>query len=148
LRGRRYLACGSGHNSLALLKRFPNAMVTGFDISSAACEDYRRNIGRPCIESDLTRPLLEPGVFDAAMVVGGVHHCVADLPTVLHNLANMLKPGGRLLMLEPNRAFVLEVARWLWNRLDKYFDAATERALTHSELVERAGAQFIPERIA
>jgi SAM-dependent methyltransferase len=142
------LACGSGHSSLALLKRFPNAVVTGFDISSAACEDYRRNVGRPCIESDLTQPLLEASIFDAAIIVGGLHHCIADLPTVLHNLANMVRPGGRLLMLEPNRTFVLEVVRWLWYRLDKYFDAATERALSHAELVERAGAQFTPEKVA
>jgi SAM-dependent methyltransferase len=142
------LACGSGHNSLSLLKRFPTAMVTGFDISTTACEEYRRNVGRPCIESDLTRPLLELGAFDAAMVVGGLHHCVADLPTVLHNLANMLKPEGCLLMLEPNRAFALELARRLWYRLDKYFDATTERAIAYSELVEQAGAQFTPERVA
>src|ERR1700737_4489299 len=48
------LASGSGHNSLAVLRRFPKAIVTGFDISTAACEDYRRNVGRPGIETDLT----------------------------------------------------------------------------------------------
>src|SRR6476660_5880416 len=41
------LASGSGHSSVALLKRFPKAVVTGFDISSSACEAYRRNVGRP-----------------------------------------------------------------------------------------------------
>jgi SAM-dependent methyltransferase len=142
------LASGSGHNSLALLKRFPNAVVTGFDISTAACEAYRRNVGRPGIQADLTRPLDNPGKFDAAMVVGGLHHCVVDLPAALDNLANMLKPGGRLLMLEPNRAFVLEGVRRLWYRLDRYFDAATERALTPSELLEHARARFIPEWVA
>ena len=142
------LASGSGHNSVALLKRFPKAVVTGFDISTSACEAYRHNVGRPAIEADLTRPLDHPDRFDAAMVVGGLHHCVVDLPAAVDNLANMLKPGGRLMMLEPNCAFALEGARRLWYRLDKYFDAATERALTPSELLEHAGARFIPERIA
>jgi SAM-dependent methyltransferase len=142
------LASGSGHNSVALLKRFPKAVVTGFDISTAACEAYRRNVGRPGIETDLTRRLDNAGTFDVAMVVGGLHHCVADLPAVLANLATMLKPGGRLLMLEPNRAFALDGVRRLWYRLDRYFDAATERALTPSELLKHAGARFIPERVA
>jgi len=142
------LASGSGHNSVALLKRFPKAVVTGFDISSPACEAYRHNVGRPGIESDLTKPLDHPEKFDAAMVVGGLHHCVVDLPAAVDNLANMLNPGGRLMMIEPNRTFALERARRLWYRLDKYFDAATERALTPSELLEHAGARFIPERLA
>jgi SAM-dependent methyltransferase len=142
------LASGSGHNSVALLKRFPKAVVTGFDISTAACEAYRRNVGRPGIQADLTRPLDNPGTFDVAMVVGGLHHCVVDLPAALDNLANVLRPGGRLLMLEPNRAFALEGVRRLWYRLDRYFDAATERALTPAELLEHAGARFIPERVA
>jgi len=141
------LACGSGHNSLALLRRFPRAALTGFDISTAACEDYQRNVGRPCFEVDLTRPLVNPGIFDAVMVVGGLHHCVTDLPTALSNIAMMLKPGGRLLMLEPNRAFVLELARRLWYHLDKYFDAATERALIHSELLALAGPRFVLEKL-
>jgi SAM-dependent methyltransferase len=142
------LASGSGHNSVALLKRFPKAVVTGFDISSSACEAYRRNVGRPGIESDLTKPLDRPEKFDAAMVVGGLHHCVVDLPAAVDNLANMLRPGGRLMMLEPNRAFALEGVRRVWYRLDKYFDAATERALTPLELLAHAGARFIPERLA
>ena len=142
------LASGSGHNSVALLKRFPRAVVTGFDISSSACEAYRRNVGRPGVESDLTKPLDYAEKFDAAMVVGGLHHCVVDLPVAIDNLANILNPGGRLMMLEPNRAFALEGARRLWYRLDKYFDAATERALIPSELLAHAGARFIPERVA
>jgi len=86
-------------------------VVTGFDISSSACEAYRRNVGRPGIESDLT-------------------------------------DRGRFVMLEPNRAFALEGVRRLWYRLDKYFDAGTERALTPLELLAHAGARFIPERLA
>src|ERR1700741_147451 len=43
------LASGSGHNSLAVLRRFPKAVVTGFDISRAAGEDYLKNVGRPCL---------------------------------------------------------------------------------------------------
>src|SRR6476619_3977310 len=36
------LACGSGYNTLLLQERFPDMHCSGFDISSAACADYRR----------------------------------------------------------------------------------------------------------
>jgi len=141
------LACGSGHNSLAVLRRFPKAMVTGFDISASACEDYRRNVGRPCLEADLTQPLGHSEKFDVVMIVGGLHHCVGDLPAALRNVADLLSPGGRFLLLEPNRECILDGARRLWYRLDKYFDAATERALAHSDILNQAGSQFSAEQV-
>ncbi len=63
--------------------------------------------------------------FDAAIVMGGLHHCVADLGTTLANIAALLKPGAPLMMFEPNREYVLQFARDLWYRVDGYFDAAT-----------------------
>jgi len=138
------VASGSGHNSLALLKRFPHVEVTGFEISSTACEAFRRNVGRPCIEADLTRPLtLRPGLFDVAMIFGGLHHCVANLPMLLENLAQLVKHGGLVLMVEPNREFVLDWVRRVWYRLDRYFDSVNERALDHSELLTEAAPYFI-----
>lgn len=142
------LASGSGHTSLAVLRRFPKAAVTGFDISRAACEAYRHNVGKPCLEADLTKPFDYPGRFDIAVIVGGLHHCVANLPAAMRNVAQLLKPGGRFLLLEPNMEFVLEGPRKLWYRIDKYFDAKNERALSHSEILCQAGEQFRGESVA
>jgi SAM-dependent methyltransferase len=137
------IASGSGHNSLALLRRFPNARVTGFEISTVACEAFRRNVGQPCIETDLTRPLsAPPGEFDVAMIFGGLHHCIANLPVVFQNIAHLVKSGGLVLMVEPNREFVFDWVRRLWYRVDKYFDSLNERALKHSELLAEAAPYF------
>ena len=137
------IASGSGHNSLALLRRFPHARVTGFEISTAACQAFRRNVGRPCIEADLTRPMaVRPGGFDVAMIFGGLHHCVANLPMVFQNLAQLVKAGGLVLMVEPNREFMLDGVRRLWYRVDRYFDSVNERALNHSELLAEAAPYF------
>src|SRR5215470_10172004 len=126
------LACGSGHNSLILRQRFPSVELTGFDISSHACRDYRRLVGRPAFECDLTKPMDVTPAFDAAMIFGGLHHCVSDLATTLQNVARMLKPGGVFLMLEPNKRCYLELLRRLWYALDRrYFDAQSEAALDH-----------------
>jgi SAM-dependent methyltransferase len=141
------ICSGSGHNSLALLKRFPRAEVVGFDISSAACQDYRRKVGRPAHEADLTKPFSLDQKFDVAMVVGGLHHCSVDLSRTLANIADLLKPGGVFLLLEPNREFVLEGARKLWYRMDRYFDADTESALAHTDLIAQAAGRFTADTV-
>src|SRR5262245_9363042 len=91
------LCSGSGHNSLYLKEKFPGLSVTGVDISRAACADYESRVGAPCMLLDLTKPGEKiSDTFDIAFVVGGLHHCVANLEAVFSNVAAMLKPGGRL----------------------------------------------------
>lgn len=131
------LACGSGFNSTLLKEYFPSVTTDGFDISSRACEDYRRNAGE-AYQCDLTQPYTPPRQYDAAMVLGGLHHCVINLPQTLANIASLVRPGGFLLMVEPNHRYLLQTVRDLWYRNDHYFDAATERALVHEELLAMA----------
>lgn len=141
------LACGSGVNTLALVARFPEVRAVGFDISSKACEAYTRNTGFPAHELDLTKGV-DPGVrVDAAMVWGGLHHCVADLPGTFRTLAALIEPGGTLILSEPNRRYALEGARALWYRFDAYFDASTEAALDHDAIAAMASEWFEPERV-
>jgi len=137
------LACGSGLNSLALLQRFPRARPIGFDLSEKACQDYRRIVGTQAYRVDLTagQPL---GIqADVAMVFGGLHHCVSNLPGTFATIAGLLKPGGLLLMYEPNARFLLEGLRRFWYRHDRYFDAPTEHALDHGEILRLAGPRFV-----
>jgi SAM-dependent methyltransferase len=141
------LACGSGVNTQALLARFPDAKPVGFDISSKACEAYTRNTGAPAHELDLTRGT-DPGIrVDAAMIFGGIHHCVADLEGTFRTLAHLVEPGGILILTEPNRDYVLEGVRDLWYRLDGYFDAETEAALDHDHIAGLAEDAFAPEAL-
>lgn len=130
------LACGSGQNSQVLLQEFPSAKVTGLDISPTACAKYRSVTGSPALVVDLTKPSDQTMQYDAAFVVGGIHHCVADLPNTLKNIAGMLRPGGVFIMMEPNSRHLLEWVRRLWYKLDTNFDAETEHALDHDTLIE------------
>ena len=141
------LACGSGQTSLELAARFPEIQTTGFDISPEACRRYREAVGCPCHEMDLTRGYHGDERFDAAIIMGGLHHCISDLPAALATVRAMLKPGGTLLMFEPNRECFLEFARRIWYRLDPYFDAETEAALAHGELLAAASGTFVPESL-
>jgi SAM-dependent methyltransferase len=140
------LACASGYNSVALKERFPEAETIGFDISARAVESYQRIVGGDSHELDLTKGELPEGVepVDAAMVIGGLHHCVVDLPGTFRTLAKLVKPGGVLMMYEPNAAYLLEKARKVWYRFDRYFDAETEEALDHDRIADMASADFSP----
>jgi SAM-dependent methyltransferase len=139
--------CGAGHNTMFMSERFPRASFMGFDISAPACREYRANTGFPAYEIDLTKPLVTDHVFDVAFVVGGLHHCVSDLRQTLENVASMVRPGGLLLMMEPNRDYVLEGVRQFWYKRDRYFDAATEAALKHAVIANLAAPWFITERV-
>lgn len=136
------LACGSGYNSLALHRRYPKILLSGFDISPSACADFARNLHRPAFQLDLTKPIPVDQKFDLAFVIGGLHHCVSDLDQTLLNVAKILIPGGTFVMLEPNSEFVLERLRKVWYRLDSSFDSKTEHALNHDDLLRSAGRYF------
>lgn len=140
------LACGSGFNSTLLKEYYPTVKTDGFDISSRACEDYRKNAG-DAYQCDLTQPYTPPRQYDAAMVVGGLHHCVINLKQTLANISAMVRPGGWFVMVEPNHRYLLQSVRDFWYRNDRYFDAATERALTHEEL-QALAPQFKPQDVS
>lgn len=140
------VACGSGFNSLLLRERFPDLHTEGLDISAAACATYSDITGRAAHEVDMTKPL-PSGItpFDAAIIVGGLHHCVADLDQALANLHALIRPGGRLYLIEPNADYAFEALRASWYRRDHYFEADTEQALSLSDLQRRASG-FSPVR--
>lgn len=141
------LACGDGHNSLLLRSVFPTVTTIGFDVSPSACAAYERNVGTKANCVNLLDPELPKVEFDAAIVIGGLHHLVADLGVALKNIRAMLKPGGMLLMFEPNAQFSLQWARAFWYRNDPMFDAQTEAALNHDRLLEAANGRFRREML-
>ena len=140
-------ACGSGHNSMAILRRFPGAQTVGFDISSAAVSAYRRTVGQPAEELDLTAGVTGDRTFDAAIIVGGLHHCVSNLSGALDTISSYLKSGSPFLIFEPSSDFLLHGLRRAWYRNDRYFDAETEEALSHRKLAHLGQALFNVDQV-
>lgn len=136
------LAAGAGHNSMDLKKRYPKAATLGFDISKKACESYKQLVGAPAFELDLTLGKAVDHKVDAAIIIGGLHHCVSDLKDTLRTVASMVKPGGYFFICEPNERCFLENIRNLWYRKDKYFEATTEHSLDHDRLFAMATEWF------
>lgn len=137
------LACGKGEASGWLRDRNRSLQISGCDISEPAAADFMSIHKRPCFVADLTKPFSHPDKYDAVIVMGGVHHLVSDLEVAFTNISNLLVPGGRLIMAEPNASYALNLIRRIWYRLDKSnFDSDTERALYHDKIFGEYGKGF------
>jgi demethylmenaquinone methyltransferase/2-methoxy-6-polyprenyl-1,4-benzoquinol methylase len=92
-------ACGTG--DLAIADRKAGAReVTGLDFSERMLERARRKAPElEWVQGDMLELPFEDGGFDAATVGFGVRN-VADLELALRELRRVLRPGGRLAILE------------------------------------------------
>jgi demethylmenaquinone methyltransferase/2-methoxy-6-polyprenyl-1,4-benzoquinol methylase len=90
--------CGTG--DLALAARAAGGRVMGVDFSERMLERARRKSGEiEWVEGDLLDLPFEDGRFDAVTVGFGVRN-VEDLGRALRELQRVLRPGGRLGILE------------------------------------------------
>jgi demethylmenaquinone methyltransferase/2-methoxy-6-polyprenyl-1,4-benzoquinol methylase len=92
-------ACGTGDLAIADLRAGADR-VTGLDFSEPMLARARRKA--PAIEwvqGDMLALPFADATFDAATVGFGVRN-VADLPLALRELRRVLRPGGRLAILE------------------------------------------------
>ncbi|MCR6629436.1 MAG: class I SAM-dependent methyltransferase [Magnetospirillum sp.] len=143
------LACGSGQNTKEVRSLFPHADIVGLDISPNACAAYRNNSGCDAHVVDLTDLSASlPSPSDAAFVIGGLHHCVNNLQAAIENISRLVKPGGVLLMVEPNADFFLNAVRDFWYKKDKWFSENEEAPLHHDAIAKMAGPFFEPEKVA
>ena len=90
--------CGTG--DLALADEAAGGRVTGLDFSERMLERARRKAASvEWVRGDVLELPFEDGAFDAATVGFGVRN-VADLERGLAELARVVRPGGRLGILE------------------------------------------------
>ena len=95
-------ACGTGDLALAALKAGAGR-VTGLDFSERMLERARRKSTQvEWVRGDLLALPFSDASFDAATVGFGVRN-VADLDRALAELRRVLRPGGRLAILEITR---------------------------------------------
>jgi demethylmenaquinone methyltransferase/2-methoxy-6-polyprenyl-1,4-benzoquinol methylase len=93
--------CGTG--DLAIAAREAGGNVTGLDFSAQMLERARRKAPElEWLQGDLLALPFETQSFDAATVGFGVRN-VADLDAALAELRRVLRPGGRLAILEITR---------------------------------------------
>ncbi len=91
-------ACGTGDLAIADLKAGASR-VTGLDFSEAMLERARKKAPLDWVRGDMLALPFADATFDAATVGFGVRN-VADLELALRELRRVLRPGGRLAILE------------------------------------------------
>ena len=94
-------ACGTG--DLAIADRKAGGKVTGLDFSERMLERARRKSDRiEWVQGDVLALPFEDAAFDAATIGFGIRN-VDDLDAGLRELARVVRPGGRLAVLEITR---------------------------------------------
>jgi SAM-dependent methyltransferase len=98
------VGCGMGRYTLILARR--GVHVEGLDLSSVLLDWMRAYSGEladvPLHCADILNPPPElEGAFDVVLGLFTMHH-IDDLNGSLVSMARLLKPGGRIVFLEPN----------------------------------------------
>jgi demethylmenaquinone methyltransferase / 2-methoxy-6-polyprenyl-1,4-benzoquinol methylase len=94
-------ACGTG--DLALAAREAGGQVTGLDFSGRMLERARRKSDAiEWVQGDVLALPFDDASFDAATIGFGIRN-VEDLDAGLSELARVVRPGGRLAVLELTR---------------------------------------------
>jgi len=124
--------CGKGRFARVLLERFPSARLCALDLAETMLR-YVTPPAAPCCGSLTALPFAD-GVFDGVYATESLEHAV-DIKAAVGELCRVMKPGGRLVVIDKNAA--------QWGRLktpdwEKWFDRrALERLIgRHCRRVE------------
>lgn len=100
------LATGTADFAIAAARRFPEARVTGLDLTPAMLEIGARKAEEAglarrieLMAGDATVLPFADGVFDAALCAFGFRN-FSDIPASLYEAARILRNGGQLVVLE------------------------------------------------
>jgi 2-polyprenyl-3-methyl-5-hydroxy-6-metoxy-1,4-benzoquinol methylase len=120
---------GDGPSVLASVKLLPRASIVATDISPQLLEMLSASLASNgarasavtayCV--DLHQPFFAAGQFDVAVGVSILHH-VSDPCKVLQNVAFSLKPGGKIVLVEPMESGYLVLMAMFEQILDVLYD--------------------------
>jgi len=113
--------CGPGTYGVILAKQ-PNFNVVGVDISKAAIRKaqeraFRKNVHFCAVEGDLESLPFGDATFDIIFAGWTLHH-FPSLDRVCSELQRVLKPGGKVAIVEPNEVnLIMKCSRLVENTL-------------------------------
>jgi SAM-dependent methyltransferase len=96
------IGCGEGGNLHHVGESAPGARLYGVDFSPAKAEFAHQATGAHTAAADAARLPFAGGSFDAVLIRDLLHH-LPDRTAALREAYRVLKPNGRLTLVEPNR---------------------------------------------
>ncbi|OGF31401.1 hypothetical protein A2223_00905 [Candidatus Falkowbacteria bacterium RIFOXYA2_FULL_35_8] len=113
------IGCGAGRFTVPLLKR--DVYVTGTDISQKSLEALdlycnKLNLAHRLhlINTDFDKPLFK-NEFDVIIIGNVIHHFNPEIKfEILRNITKALKPGGQIVIFEPNGRHPLYLPYYLY----------------------------------
>jgi SAM-dependent methyltransferase len=101
------IGCGYGRISQAILRERPDLRITGMDFSFPYCQLYQQHVKESVFCADINQLPLKAETFDAILVVTVLMYVpTATQNEVVIQLSRLLKPKGRLLLIEPGAEFL------------------------------------------
>jgi SAM-dependent methyltransferase len=136
-------ACGGGENSVYFAAR--GAELTGIDVSDRQCELYASRFpDHRVARASITGTELPDDAFDLVLT-NSLHHLHPHVNEAVAELTRVLKPGGRLVLWEPNSGSFLDLLRKLWYRLDRNYFEPGESSIDFDRLA-RTHVHALTER--
>ena len=121
LKGARVLDIGVGEGQSSVLLARAGAQVSGIDISSEALVRANELAKRCGVEPEFIQMAGEElrfpdASFDAILCISAYHHM--DLERATAEFVRVLRPGGRVVMIEP---LATNPPAWLYRRIGRLF---------------------------
>ena len=140
------VATGTGELAFELKRQAPAAVVTGVDFAEPMLEVARRKAtaqGRQVefLHADALELPFEAGTFDSVTIAYGLRN-LADVDGALSEFARVLRPGGRLVILEfppPPDGVLGEVYRFYFRNILPRVGGAVSGS--------RAAYEYLPQSV-
>jgi malonyl-CoA O-methyltransferase len=93
------VGCGKGHFARIVKERNPAATVVALDLAEAMLKPIPAEIER--VAASMTALPLATEAFDGAYATESLEHAI-DIPAAVAELVRIVKPGGRIVIIDKN----------------------------------------------
>ena len=148
------IGCGYGRISRPILEKFPQAKITGIDISKNYVELFQKNTGQNAFVGFAEDFSLQANYYDYIICITVLMYIDKDkIEKTISNFLNHLKKGGKILLIEPSRSGIyFQTCFGLLNLLSKVKKIAASNTGGNTfqyhflqSLIHKSGGEIIRE---